>query len=262
MARNAGLRFLCLGLMGVWAAAGCGGEAGVEEVQSAVVTTNALTANALTANALTANALTANALTANALTANALTANALTANGLRDPLGRELFKYVVSCALPEGQSISMSLDGVSYTFAGALGLTPQWGQPGGACNESCQRWVSGCVLARVDAAGVERPISIRGANPALAPSWGEVFTYTDREAAYFGNLFADGQPRYLCLAPGKKGDPRVCGDSLDNCPMDVVGSCAKDCSYEGPFGGFVDCSTSGKARRPEIFHESVTVFLP
>jgi hypothetical protein len=234
----------------------------VDEVQGAALSANALTANALTANALTANALTANALTANALTANALTANALTANGLRDPLAREFLKYVVSCALTSDQSLSMSVDGVSYTFPGSLGLAPDWGRRGGSCDESCQRWVSACVLARVDALGVERQISIRGANPALVPSWSEVANYTDREAAYFGNLFVDGQPRYLCLAPGKSSDPRVCGASLDSCPMEVVGSCARDCSYEGRFTGFVDCSTSGHARRPEVFHESVTVFLP
>src|SRR5215471_13409820 len=110
MAGKAGSRALCLGLVAAWLG-GCGGADGVDEVQSAVVTANALTANALPANALTANALTANALTANALTANALTANALTANGLRDPLTREFLKYVVSCALDDGQSLAMSIDG-------------------------------------------------------------------------------------------------------------------------------------------------------
>jgi hypothetical protein len=263
MAPKGDLRALCFGGMLAAALVGCGGGGdGVEETQSAALSANALTANALTANALTANALTANALTANALTANALTANALTANGLRDPLARQFLKYVVSCALDDGQQLSLSVDGQSYVFQGSLGLAPDWGQRHGSCDETCQRWVSGCVLARVDAAGVEREISIRGANRALSTSWREIFDYPEREATYFGNVFVDGQPRYLCLSPGKHSDPRVCGASMDNCPMTVVGSCAPDCAYEGPTGGFVDCSTSGHARRPEIFHESVTVFLP
>jgi hypothetical protein len=257
------LRALGLGLIGIWAAA-CGGPPADEiEVETGnITTTNALTANALTANALTANALTANALTANALTANALTANALTANGLKDPLARQLLKYVVSCALDDDQSIKMSIDGKSYTFDGSLGLATEWGKKGGKCDESCQRWVSGCVLSRVDFLGVEQIISIRGADEALRPSWKEFFQYTEAEATYFGNIFTEGRPMYACLAPGKSQIPRVCGPSLDNCPMTVVGSCAKACSYQQLTGGFVDCSSTGKARKPEVFHESVSVFLP
>jgi hypothetical protein len=255
---SVGLGLLALASVG---AAACGGE-DVAEVRSSVLSTNALTANALTANALTANALTANALTANALTANALTANALTANGLTDPLAREFLKYVVSCALDDGDSVSVTVDGQRYVFAGSLGLAPEWGERHGSCDESCQRWVSACVLARIDAQGVTRPISIRGANPALAPAPHEMRDYPVREAAYFGNLFVPGQPRYLCLSPGQTSDPRVCGPSLDGCPMTVVGSCADACAHPGPNGSFADCSSAGRARRPDVFHESVTVFLP
>ncbi len=263
MARKGDFRFLGLSLLGIWAA-GCGGaQPAVEATTSALTTENALTANALTANALTANALTANALTANALTANALTANALTANGLKDPLARELMKYVVSCALPADQTLSMSIDGTSYSFPGGLGLAPQWGKRGGSCDETCQRWVSGCVLARVDFLGVEELISERGANLALSTTWPELIGYPAIEATYYGNIFIAGQPMFVCLPPGKDEIPRVCGPSLDNCPMTVVGSCAKACAYQMPFvGGYVSCSSSGKARKPEIYPESVTVFLP
>ena len=140
------------------AAVGCGAEDDGTRRLSYVVSENALTANALTANALTANALTANALTANALTANALTANALTANGLRDPLARELLKYVgvVRAARRRQRHRSRSTDPV-YNFPGLAGPRAQeWGERDGSCDKDCQRWVSACVLARVDAAGVER----------------------------------------------------------------------------------------------------------
>ena len=90
---------------------------------------NALTANALTANALTANALSANALSANALSANALTANALTANALRDPLAREFLKYVVSCALDDGDSDHDAHRRADATRSRARsGLAPEWGR--------------------------------------------------------------------------------------------------------------------------------------
>ena len=248
---------------GAAGAVGCGGEVDdVESIQSAITAENALTANALTANALTANALTANALTANALTANALTANALTANALRDPLSRELLKYVVSCALDEDDEVSIRIDGKRYEFPGSLGLAPDWGRSRGSCDGECQRWVSACVLARVDADGVKRMISIRGDNRALRPDDKELRRYTNREATYYGNLFVRSQPRFLCLSPGKTSNERVCGDSLDDCPMTVVGSCDDACADEGDHGAFEDCSDKGRARRGTTYHESITVFLP
>jgi hypothetical protein len=263
MLRTGLFRVLGLATAALAASAGaCGGASEDTTVTAAVVADNALTANALTANALTANALTANALTANALTANALTANALTANGLRDPLGREFLKYVVSCALNDDDDVSFKVDGVKYSFPGSLGLAPQWGKKNGSCDGSCQRWVSACVLARVDAAGIKREISIRGPNWALLPDWNELRGYPVREATYFGNVFIKGQPRFLCLAPGQSGDERVCGSSLADCPMTVVGSCDDACVNEGLFGAFMNCSDAGRARRGNTYNESITVFLP
>jgi hypothetical protein len=260
MARKGDFRLLGMALLGLWSAA-CGGAGegpAVEEQTGAIVTSNALTVNALTVNALTINAL-----TINALTINALTINALTINGLRDPNARMLMKYVVSCALPADANLTIPVDGVSYSFAGGLGLAPEWGEEGGHCDESCQRWVSACVLGRVDFLGVEKPISERGANPALAASFQELRDYPAIEATYYGNIFAPGKPMFVCLPPGKKEIPRVCGPSLDNCPMEVVGSCTQACSRVNfPFAGFGDCSSSGRARRPETYHESITVFLP
>ncbi|HVR63645.1 MAG TPA: hypothetical protein VMU50_17210 [Polyangia bacterium] len=248
-------------LAAVLTAVGCGSPPSDDlgEVKSAETTENALTANALTANALTANALTANALTANALTANALTANALTANGLRDPLARMFLKYAVGCALPADQTITVTVDGATYSFPGQLGLAPDWGDQHGSCDGECQRWVSACMLARVDAAGVEREISVRGDNKALHPAPGEIRDYSVREGAYFGNLFIKGQPRFLCVAPGNTQDTRVCGDSLANCPMTVVGSCDDACD-NGAFRSFADCQT--KTNGGVTYHESITVFLP
>ena len=193
---------------------------------------------------------------------NALTANALTANGLRDPLAREFLKYVVSCALDEDDSVAFKIDGKRYEFRGGLGLAPEWGRSHGACDGDCQRWVSACVLARVDAAGVKRTISIRGDNRALRPEDNELRRYSDREATYFGNLFVRNQPRYMCLSPGKTSNERVCGDSLDDCPMTVVGSCDDACDDDGRYGSFADCSDRGRARHGTVYRESITVFLP
>ncbi len=226
------------------------------------LTANGLTANGLTANGLTANGLTANGLTANGLTANGLTANGLTANGLADPLTQKFLQYLVSCALGPQQSLTLTAGGATYTFPGQLGLAPQWGFDRGSCDGSCQRWVSACILARVDEAGIDREISVRGPNIMLLPTPSEISSYTQKEATYFGNLFIPGQPRFLCLAPGQKQDERVCGDSLANCPMTVVGSCTQDCIVKGGVLGDAFCSDAGRAGTGQTYFESVTVFLP
>jgi hypothetical protein len=171
-------------------------------------------------------------------------------------------KYLVSCALTPQQSLDVTINDQPYHFQGGVGLAPQWGMTGGSCDGSCQRWVSACLLARLDAAGVEREISVRGLNPALVPTWSELTTYTQREATYFGNVFIPGQPRYLCLPPGAKSDERVCGDSLANCPMTVLPNCAADCLLQGLFGDFDICSDSGHKMQGTTYLESATVFLP
>jgi len=250
------------------AVVGCGGtpdQADLASASSAIVGENALSMNALSMNALSMNALSMNALSMNALSMNALSMNALSMNGLRDPLARELLTYIVSCALDDDQDIKLTIDGTKYDFAGSLGLAPQWGKKNGSCDGSCQRWVSACVLARVDAAGVHRPISMRGLNPALRPDPGELTGFTDREAAYYGNIFIPGAPKYLCLSPGKTSDTRVCGDSLASCPMTVEGSCDHACAFEGPYGAFSVCSDTGTfpARgQGRLYPESITVYLP
>jgi len=266
MACSGSTRRFALGLAAaaVVGVVGCASETdeGLDSAESAALVDNALTANALTANALTANALTANALTANALTANALTANALTANGLRDPLAREFLKYVVSCALDDHDELAIRIDGRLYKFPGSLGLAPDWGDKHGSCDGECQRWVSACVLARVDFTGTKRTISIRGDNPALQPEANELRKFSDREATYYGNVFIRDQPRFLCLSPGMTSDERVCGPSLSSCPMTVEGSCDDACAHEGRYGAFADCSDRGRAGRGTVYHETITVFLP
>ncbi len=107
----------------------------------------------------------------------------------------------MSCALPAGESVEFTLQGKKYEYDGELGLAPQWGQPGGHCDGSCQQWVSACLLARVDYLGKHREISVRGDHPALAISSQEAKMYSVGEATYFGNVFTAPQPqrRYACL---------------------------------------------------------------
>src|SRR5262245_10293014 len=93
----------CLMAVSLFSSGCLAGEEGEEEVRDsreAALTSNALTSNALTSNALTSNALTSNALTSNALTSNALTSNTSVLTALNtDPNARQVFHYIVGCAL-------------------------------------------------------------------------------------------------------------------------------------------------------------------
>ena len=277
-----GLGFLWLAT-GAFACASSGGSEGSPDVAEgpavgvAAVTENGLVSNGLVSNGLVSNGLVSNGLVSNGLVSNGLVSNGLTtagltANGmlgtgvnaaaLSDPMALKFLKYVVSCALDDHQSLTFTAGGATYTFPGELGLAPQWGFPHGSCDGSCQRWVSACVLSRVDAAGVHRDISVRGLNPALRPSWTELIQYQRREATYFGNLFVAGQPRFVCLSPGQTQDERACGPSLADCPMTVVGSCDQDCIFQGPYGDFELCSDAGRSHSGQMYLESITVYLP
>ena len=100
------------------------------------------------------------------------------------------------------------------------------------------------------------------AQPRAGPTWSELLGYTQREATYFGNLFISGQPRYLCLPPGQKDDQRVCGDSMDDCPMTVLRSCEQDLRLPGAVRRFRPLQRRRESGQGQTYLESVTVFLP
>jgi hypothetical protein len=119
------------------------------------------------------------------------------------------------CVIPlqgggaNGSGFAVNDDGTTWWGAPAPGgatdlTTGKWG----VCDESCQRWVSACVLARTNAYGVHVQISMRvpGSAPqgaslgrqrqfaaieaAVAPTQSELNDYNTREGAYYGNIFA------------------------------------------------------------------------
>jgi len=268
VARGLGFFWLATGAV---ACAGAGEEPGAPVGVAAVVDNglamnglamNGLAMNGLAMNGLAMNGLAMNGLAMNGLAMNGLAMNGLTGASLANPLTQKFLQYLVSCALSPQQSLTLTSGGTTYTFPGQLGLAPEWAGDRGSCDGSCQRWVSACLLARVDAAGIDREISIRGPSPGLFPSPKEISQYTQREATYFGNLFIPGQPRFLCLAPGQTEDERVCGASLADCPMTVVGSCAQDCALKAGVFGDSFCSDSGRFGAGQTYFESATVFLP
>jgi hypothetical protein len=244
---------------------GCVGGPPDEDIasaQEAALISNALISNALISNALISNALISNALISNALTTQSLTTNPLTSTAWADPNAREVLQYVASCALPADQSVSVSSGGTTYTYPGGLGLAPAWGQPNGRCDQACQEWVSGCLIARLDYEGEAREISVRGANPALDTPVAERVTYPKYEATYYGNVFESPQEIYGCLLPGQSSDTRVCGPSLGGCVVKFTGDCLANCDFPLADGAFPGCRNKpwwDPTATPYV--GSVTVFL-
>jgi hypothetical protein len=160
----------------------------------------------------------------------------------KSPYLRELLQYIYSCAMPPGtydtyldpnnglltcttsdagpdaggcdDGYTCSPDGKCIIpLIGSVGVgvnadSSTWGSSG-TCDESCQRWVSACVLARTNAYGVHVEISMRAPanapqaikdalrvldgerSPCPAGSETDISCgYTLREGAYYGNIFA------------------------------------------------------------------------
>jgi hypothetical protein len=243
----------------------------VDSISQAATTENGLGFNGMGWNGIGFNGIGFNGLGWNGLAANGLAANGLGWNGigwngigwngvrgLENPAVRSLVGYVISCALPDDESITYEVKGKKYTFPGDLGVAPQWKQE--RCDASCQGWISACLLARVNAKGEHVEISMRGDNPGLALEQGERSQFRQREGAYWGNLFVHGQPLFACYNPGTPALTRVCGESLADCPMEVTGACDDACRGSTVTQGFQDCAP-GVRRGEDRTHEVVTIYL-
>jgi hypothetical protein len=162
--------------------------------------TNGLSGNGLSGNGLSGNGLKGQALVVSPLASTGLTSSTYLMNSAD---GRSTLSYLVRCALPTGHSITKTdSTGASYTFAGGIGLTPQWET--GTCDGDCQRWISACLLAHVNTAGIHVPIWIVGQNTNLG--WGQSTSYPNQEGTFFGNIFTTNEvghtDAYYCEGPG------------------------------------------------------------
>lgn len=175
------------------------------DLVQAAVSSNRLAQNRLAQNRLAQNRLAQNRLAQNALSSTRLEANLATAEILATADGREVYSYIVSCALADGVTIEANVPGAPdtappdtlytcagerCTFSGSLGLAPYWIDR--KLDPKGQRWVSACLLARVNLHVTAESISLRGLAPELTVGIDEAELYSVEEGAFFGNLFADG----------------------------------------------------------------------
>ena len=173
---------------------------------------------AVTRNRLAANKLASNKLAANALSSTRLEADLATAELLSTTDGRDVYSYIIGCALPESMTIEATVPGApdtapdaSYicasercTFPGGLGLAQHWIDR--RLDRKGQRWVTACLLARVNLHDEAEAISLRGLAPELTVSTDEAELYSVEEGAFFGNIFTDDDgpiDRNACRGEGQ-----------------------------------------------------------
>jgi hypothetical protein len=182
---------------------------------------------------------------------------------------------------------------------GAIGVginqgatTAQWDTVDGTCDETCQRWVSACLLARTNAYGRHVEISMRA--PANAPqpikdalalslsNPDEAAEFNKREGAYYGNLFlmqpasgvvgspAVATPEFYACAGPESNIPsityRFCSSQGDACPIETVGTCNHPTPQynvcdDAPVGvgGVSNCRTA--LGGSDLRNEVITVYL-
>lgn len=209
-------------------ATACIGDPDASTSTQGVLDDNRIVTNRIVTNHLELNRIVTNSLVSNRLSNDSY--RIVTNSLLTTAEGRELLTYVVSCAIPAGISLVGEYDGVSYVFPGDIGLAPKWLSR--ALGEPEQRWVSACLIARVNRFGIPVSLSLRGPHKALKVSEVEANDYSLEEGAFYGNVFtAPDQPIlwYAC-----RGRDEVANESGD---LDL-----RDCAEPDPENpGFTLC---------------------
>jgi hypothetical protein len=162
---------------------------------------------------------------------------------------REVLQDTVECALPAGESLLDPVTGVSYE--GWWGLASTWMT--GALSTSGRRYVTACLVQRLNADGDHVPILLEGPDAAITHDPELAESYSVVESTAFGDLFSSTTAlggilpafnAYVCwegLVPqgcGLLGLPileaRIC-DNLPLCGLVNLGPCALSCTPDGPY---------------------------
>jgi hypothetical protein len=159
----------------------------------------------------------------------------------------QMLKAMVRCAMPAGYQVYVPGYG-GGTFVGQAGLLPGWRTS--SLTNAQQEIMSGCVLAHINAYGVQVEIGILGPfDTAPLPSG---FKYM--EAIFYGNLFWAGPAYIACGGIQEDGgdrvvgrNKRVCGEAGNPCRIDAIGACNGTYS-QGSTGYCVQWQGSGDGK--------------
>ncbi len=162
---------------------------------------------------------------------------------------RDVLRDAVECALPRGQSLSDPVTGDVYE--GWWGLAPGWA--GAALDTSGRRYVTGCLVQRLNAYGTELPVLLEGPSAAIQRDATLATDFPVLESTVVGDLFSSTNPlngllpafsvsacweSTLPQSCGLLGLPllekRICDDVL-LCGFVALGPCALTCVPNGPY---------------------------
>jgi hypothetical protein len=163
---------------------------------------------------------------------------------------REVLRSAVECALTREQSVTDPVTGELYT--GWWGLAPSW--LGDVLNLDGRRYVTACMVQRLNFTGTTVPILLEGSHPAIAQNATFGPQYPIEESTAFGDLFSSTMPlggllpafnAYVCwenLLPSACGllglpllfEERLC-DGVPLCGLTLIGPCSLSCVQNGPY---------------------------
>lgn len=164
-----------------------------------------------------------------------------------DSEGRNILKYLVRCALNADTEAELSLPGEKLTFAGGVGLAPEWLERALTLTE--QRWVSACIFALTNKLGKMVKVDLRAVHPKIGTDTEEeILSYPLHEGGFSGNLFAPEPLGYVCEGADREklrdvpiGQLRLCaqpsgtampgGQPLSECGFIITGSCNSPASF-------------------------------
>ena len=256
-----------------------------------VVTNNRITSNRISGNRISGNRISGNRISGNRISGNRFEANIESMGDLlASPEGQELLAFLIGCALPEGVTL-VAPDpngGPDIEFFGEIGVAPEWVNRG--LDRSDRRWVSACILSRVNDNDVTVEISIRGPNPALDSTAAERATHPVEEGAFYGDIFGPlNQPLqwFACRgrdqAAGETGSlvDRDCAEPDPNnkgktyCEFIYAGDCADFAAPKNKYACesfseyYEDCETKARTnfehcdnvKNHKQYDEVITTFL-
>jgi hypothetical protein len=222
------------------AGAACVGSPDFSTTQQDILEKNRIATNRIATNRIATNRIATNRIATNRISSSRFALNTQSANDLLGtPEGRELLQYIVGCAIPPDVSLEANYQGTHYVFPGEVGVAPKWTER--ALKATEKRWVSACLISRVNAFDVSVPISIRGPHDSLTVTQSEATDFTIEEGAFYGDIFRPIEEPIIWVAcrgrdkaagMGVSLDERICTEpdpahpGLTKCGFTYAGDCA------------------------------------
>lgn len=140
--------------------------------------------------------------------------NPAAASMLNSSDSRQVLEYLIGCALPKGQAFTVNAGGQTFTFQGDVGLAKSWKSTKLTAKE--KRWISACMLARINNQGQLMKVSLRGPHHALHVTQAETARFNQEEGVFYGDIFTGTAPiiGWSCRGAAQAGGEGTEGSAL------------------------------------------------